>query len=559
MIIYDRKEFFKELSSERHKQWAELKNQNKNKEADELVDMWYDEYMCLQKKLNDDITIIESTIDKLNLRDNSITGKEFSLVIKFVNKGKDFKYIDNYLSNRKIKKEYNKWLHSPKQYKTLLYQKAIERYEALNKYETFSLDECKDVLQKWLHIEDDNVIDIIFAFSLGEKLPGDPLWLFLIAPPGGSKTEQLRAMKGREYYHLSDLTSKTFISGLMQGKGEEQRKVEDLLPQLNKKILILKDFTTILEKGREERREIISQFREIYDGFFGKKFGTIDEKIEYNARFGMIAAVTPIIDKHWKVMQQLGERFLKYRIKNNPKEATYRSMKNEGQETEMRDNIHKAVMGFLSNLKIPNDIDFPEKYNDDLYCLASFVAICRTPIMIQSNQSDFFYDYIPTPEVPTRIVKQIKKFCKCISVVRDNPIDDNTIKLAARLCSDTCPQDRIHVILAVSELEHMNLLGCTTTAVASKVNIPETSVRRILQQLKLLNIVAERTEVIDHGTYTTNISYYKNSESEIIKKVLPFLKDIHVPRSHKNGGSKKVGEGYTSKNDEVEEINLREK
>jgi len=43
-------------------------------------------------------------------------------------------------------------------------------------------------------------------------------------------------------------------------------------------MLLFKDFTTVLEKQKDERREIIAQLREIYDGFYSKKFGTIDEK-----------------------------------------------------------------------------------------------------------------------------------------------------------------------------------------------------------------------------------------------------------------------------------------
>ena len=115
-------------------------------------------------------------------------------------------------------------------------------------------------------------------------------------------------------------------------KKSKRRKIEDLLPQLDGRVLIFKDFTTILEKGRDERREIIAQFREAYDGTFAKKLGTVDKTISYSSRFGLVAGVTPVIDKHWKVMQQLGERFLKVRWNEKPDLATKRARENEGKE-----------------------------------------------------------------------------------------------------------------------------------------------------------------------------------------------------------------------------------
>ena len=39
-----------------------------------------------------------------------------------------------------------------------------------------------------------------------------------------------------DFYPLSDLTSKTFVSGLVIGKDDKRRKINDLLPELNKKV-----------------------------------------------------------------------------------------------------------------------------------------------------------------------------------------------------------------------------------------------------------------------------------------------------------------------------------
>ena len=93
--------------------------------------------------------------------------------------------------------------------------------EVLNVFEEnrkvdYNLKRFKEGIKNWLYIDDEEVLDIVLSGMVAEKVGGDPLWLFLIAPPGGSKTELLRSFTNPEFFHaLSDMTSKTLISGLM--------------------------------------------------------------------------------------------------------------------------------------------------------------------------------------------------------------------------------------------------------------------------------------------------------------------------------------------------------
>lgn len=87
--------------------------------------------------------------------------------------------------------------------------------------EKYDLNKFKAGIKKWLHIDDEEILDIVLAAMVSEKVGGDPLWLFLIAPPGGSKTELLRSFTDPNYFHhLSDMTSKTLISGLIVNEEE---------------------------------------------------------------------------------------------------------------------------------------------------------------------------------------------------------------------------------------------------------------------------------------------------------------------------------------------------
>jgi len=44
------------------------------------------------------------------------------------------------------------------------------------------------IINKWLLLKDKGVVRILFGTFLAHRLGGDPVWLFLIAPPGGAKS-----------------------------------------------------------------------------------------------------------------------------------------------------------------------------------------------------------------------------------------------------------------------------------------------------------------------------------------------------------------------------------
>lgn len=427
---------------------------------------------------------------------------------------------------------------------------------SLRYYTKRTLKEYSDLLHKWFYFTDDEIIDIQLATLIGEKIGGDPLWLFLIAPPGALKTETLRSFSlSEEFYPLSDLTSKTFISGLMIGNGAKRRKIKDLLPQLDGKVLIFKDFTTILEKSRDERAEIFAQLREIYDGSFAKKVGTIDDAIRYDSRFGLIAGVTPVIDKYWKLMQQLGERFLKVRWEEDLDKTTKKARENEGKEKEMREEINEVAMGFITNLdfsKIPKVDD--SKFGEELDKIAKFVAITRTPITIQDSRTNFYFDYIPIPERPTRLVKQLKKLCKALALIRSkDEIDIEEIETIRRVAKDTVPQDRLKILETIGELSKINPNGCSRSNLIHNIKIPESSIMRAIEQLKMLDLV--KTKIVEKQNQY-------NSNTTLFYELSDFVKDILYPPiyteqlSKKTPDNKKEQIDFTKTN--IKEI-LREK
>ena len=133
-----------------------------------------------------------------------------------------------------------------------------------------NIAEVKNTAARWLYLEDDRFIEVGLASIIAHRFGGDPVWLFLIAPSGSAKTEFLRALTGDRVHHLSGLTPNTLVSGLNQ----PGKKDPSLLPVIDGKVLIIKDFTAILSENRKVCSQIFGQLRDIYDGSTAKAFGS---------------------------------------------------------------------------------------------------------------------------------------------------------------------------------------------------------------------------------------------------------------------------------------------
>ena len=146
----------------------------------------------------------------------------------------------------------------------------------------------------FLLLSDPDVLPIMLGAFAAHRFGGTPVWLLIVAPPSGTETELLRALWSTTgVYPLSELTSKTFASGL-----ETHGEGPSLLHRLTNEVLVLRDLTTVLEMYQEERQAILVQLREIYDRRFDKAWGT-GKELHWQGRLGFLAGVTRIIDSYY--------------------------------------------------------------------------------------------------------------------------------------------------------------------------------------------------------------------------------------------------------------------
>lgn len=334
-------------------------------------------------------------------------------------------------------------------------------------------------LQRWLYIEDTQAIDILYGVVISHFLPGEPVWLFLIGPPGGTKTELLRAFHGEPFYTISTITPQTLISGLST-KGEV-----DLLPKLDDKVLVVKDFTSILSRDSKEQAQIFADLRDCYDGYLEKAFGSGVGKKSYSAKFDLIAGVTPAIDMYRVIHGVLGERFLKCRIHTNEEKAIDKATETMGREDEMRRALANASRGYITDCceRIEDGIPKCGEALQQIKALGNVTAKLRSEVVRDRTHT---VQYYPDAEIGTRLTKQLLKLGQAITIVHGNEsMDSNDLECLVRVARDSIPRQRLEVVKA---LLHKDLfLG--TAVIGSECNTPTQTVREILEDLWMLKLL----------------------------------------------------------------------
>jgi hypothetical protein len=135
-----------------------------------------------------------------------------------------------------------------------------------------TLAEVHATFKKWLGEEFDlDAVDAAIAAAASERLPGDPLWLLIIAGPGGAKTETVQALSGAGAYVTSTIASEGALLSATPRRERYKNATGGLLRKIGDHgVLVVKDFTSILSADRNTRASVLAAIREIYDGRWEK-------------------------------------------------------------------------------------------------------------------------------------------------------------------------------------------------------------------------------------------------------------------------------------------------
>jgi hypothetical protein len=348
-------------------------------------------------------------------------------------------------------------------------------------------------LGELLYIEDYGIIDIILASITANSLKiGDPVWLTLIGPSSGGKSQMIRpfAKANPDLIHqIDDLTPNSLISG-------NKKFEETFLGQMGDHgILSMDDLTVLFSKNPEQRSEILSQFRMLYDGRFTKMSGSLKEASVWEGYMGMIAGSTPSIYHYFSEVADMGERFISYRMKDYDIDKAVDFVTNSNLSSQQLNIQITAILNEYMTTILPNLTTIPElpaPIAESIQQTSKLTTWMRTPVSI--NERSEQVDEFPIREMPFRVMKQMTAIAKAMLAMHqaEDPAattlpDDlmDTLDWCGYSLSNDKRRAYLKYMVGINDITghitNKNLSICT--------GLPEATVSRGVQQLQALGII----------------------------------------------------------------------
>lgn len=87
-----------------------------------------------------------------------------------------------------------------------------DRQSSQEGVDVVTVDELHATFHKWLLLDSTDLLDIIMGVCWSINLPGNPLWMFIVAPPSGSKSETIIPVsKWWKCAEVSNMTRKSVV------------------------------------------------------------------------------------------------------------------------------------------------------------------------------------------------------------------------------------------------------------------------------------------------------------------------------------------------------------
>jgi hypothetical protein len=347
-----------------------------------------------------------------------------------------------------------------------------------------ALEGTVDTFRRWMHLPDPAPLLAVLGTVAANRLPGDPVWLQEVAAPSSGKSEILQAVCALPGVHAWAAITE---GGLLSGTPKREKAtnatggVLKVVGNGNSGIAVAKDFGSVLSMNRDSRLHVLAALREVHDGAWTRHLGTDGgQTLSWYGKLGLLAGVTPTIDRHHAVMGALGERFILHRWPPADARAQARkALERREQPRKMRAELADAVTALFQQPLL----EVPELSHDDterLVALAVLVAKCRSAVERDGYTREI--ELLPEPEAPARLTLMLSGLLdglRAIGIDRDTAWE---VLQAAAL--DSIPAIRRAVIEALLGAGQM-----TKAQAAEAIGCPPTTTHRALEDLVALKVL----------------------------------------------------------------------
>lgn len=359
--------------------------------------------------------------------------------------------------------------------------------EPLRTFQTRSLEDVVQTFRQYLHLPNaDSLLAVLGAYA-ANQLPGPPVWLLLVGPPSGGKTEQILPLSALPDVHVASvLTEGALLSGV-PGKDHAAGAKGGLLREIGDfGYLVLKDFTSVLAMNKESRGTVLAALREVYDGEWTRHVGTDGGKaLHWEGKVGLIAGCTPALDSHHAVMASLGERFLLFRLPEVHEDKVTEMSLDHG-DAAQHAALAEAVGGLLTNLRETPPIERLTAPGERpfLINLAKLAVRGRSPVDRDYGASRDILN-VPEPEAPPRLAQALQRLFTGLLAIGASREDG--WRIIRHVAMSSMPAVRRKAIEALDGERWVK-----TSAASLRIGVPSSTAQRTLEDLYVLGVMERR-------------------------------------------------------------------
>ena len=306
-----------------------------------------------------------------------------------------------------------------------------------------------EVMAGYLHLDDSDHVLIALAVAVSTELDGPPLWVMLLGAPSGGKTEAIEILRDRSA-HLDELTN----AGLLgwqhtKGKGNPPAPGGALVRLGRRGLLTISDMSTLL--AREQRSgttvdQLFSNLRRVHDGYLHRGItppaGAVGE-LRWQGRATLLAACTPAIDRFAGHAEQLGPRWVYFRLRRPTKDAQrarQRKVLAAGQLEETRDKARRLAAQLVDHaIPLAQKMTISKPMAERIFDAAQVTCWGRGAVP-RHGYGKREIDGFPVVEDTPRVTGQLLMLARCLLALGQS--ETETLRLVRRAALGCMPENR---------------------------------------------------------------------------------------------------------------------
>lgn len=362
-----------------------------------------------------------------------------------------------------------------------------------------TFDDIASKIEEYLPNTKDTLKILLAVATSGTRKNRVMLWLLLVGAPSSGKTDLVKLVKNnKDVMSLDNLTLNSFITG---ERSTEKEKTYDLLPLLNGKCLVIKDWTSLFSLDEKATKKIIGDWVNSYDKELSK-FSSRRGKVTYESEFSHLGCITPAtLNKHSTYLNMIGPRFMHFIIpdlttdqENQSFDAIFSNTDRSVKEKESGEMV-SSYLDYLNERDITSIKALSKGVERFLKVASRFMAKARGIVLIQfasfkddQGKDITYYEATDTQiEHPFRAVQQLIDLSKYLALVGNKEeVGAEELKLIREIVLSSMPADRANALKVLRTSENQEI---TTKELSDDSGKSFKTSGRLLEELSALGIL----------------------------------------------------------------------